>query len=148
MSNGKLPLCRHRAWGGRYTVREFFSLAVLTVSVSDFEVENVTVGSNVEFLCVFDKTSMLSTLRYSSDPAGLTGDSSMLAFYDDGQFQVANETDTGRRIVVDNSSRTILNNVTVADSGFYQCRIQYRSGKEVEKKVHLRIGGILHIILF
>ncbi|CAB4017306.1 neural cell adhesion molecule 2 isoform X2 [Paramuricea clavata] len=83
---------------------------------------------------------MLSALRYSSDPAGLTGESSMLAFFDDGQFQVADETDTGRRIVVDNSSRIILNNVTVEDSGFYQCRIDYRSGKEVEKNVHLRIG--------
>ena len=113
--------------------------------MSDFKVQNITVGSDVELSrVIIDNSSLLTTLRYSSYTLGLAR-MSMLAYYDDGQFKIHNKSYTGR-IFVDNSSRIILHNVTPMDNGFYKCRIEYLSGEEDETKIHLKIGGMFHAI--
>ncbi len=113
--------------------------------MSDFKVQNITVGSDVELSrVIIDNSSLLTTLRYSSYTLGLAK-MSMLAYYNNGQFKIRNKSYTGR-IFVDNSSRIILHNVTPMDNGFYKCRIEYLSGDEDETRIHLKIGGMFHAI--
>ena len=64
----------------------------------------------------------------------------MLAFRGPkGQFKIINNTYLGR-LELDNSSRIILRNVTLKDTGLYICRIEY-SSESYERKVHLKVGG-------
>ena len=65
---------------------------------------------------------------------------SVVGFSHGGRFEIVGESFAGR-IVLDNSSRIILRNVTFEDRGYYKCRNDYSNGVE-ETKVRLKIGGL------
>ena len=109
--------------------------------MSDYEVKTAEVNSDIKFACFIDRSSLLTTLKYSKNSARLEDKMSMLAYYSKGQFKVANESYTGR-IAPDNSSGVVFTEVTVKDSGFYKCRIDY-SGSEENYRVLLKVGGIV-----
>lgn len=119
----------------------FWSFVVLTSAASDFKVKLASVGSNIKLPCITDNTSLLTTLKYSSN-----SERTMIAYYKDGEFTVKSENYVGR-ILVQNLSTVVLNNVTVEDSGFYRCRVDFQNGGEDDNIIQLQIGGILHMYL-
>ena len=109
--------------------------------MSDFEVKTAEVNSDFKFACFIDHNSLLAKLKYSKNSTRLEDNMPTLAYYSKGQFKVANESYTGR-ITLDNSSAVVLTAVTVKDSGFYRCRVDY-PGSEENYKVLLKVGGIV-----
>lgn len=86
---------------------------------------------------------MMTTLRYSPNRAGLDIMDTLVALYQHGNFSVPLER-YEERISVDNRSRIVLNDATLADSGFYDHRAEYKESGVYEYKVELRVGGIYY----
>ena len=113
-------------------------------SPSDYRVQTVTVGSDVVIPCITDNSSLSTYLRYSSDPNMANAIYIVSPDKDRPGYFKVDESYEGR-VSLHNSMKVILHNVTVKDSGFYYCRVDFENGSEEINRIHLKIGGTLPV---
>ncbi|XP_028407965.1 neurotrimin-like [Dendronephthya gigantea] len=111
--------------------------AVLALSSSDYRVQTETVGSDVEIPCISDDSCLSTMLRYSSAPN--LSERTLLMHRFKGQGFKIYESYKGR-VALHNSTKVILQNVRVNDSGFYVCNVYFKNGSDDIYRIHLKIG--------